>query len=169
MNCRYAIGLSIAALGIALLSPRAIGQQQSLRGQLVGSWYLVASVATLPDGSKQQLYDANPKGINMFGADGRFVVLNTRGDLPRIATSDREKATADEARAIVAGSIGYFGTYTVDEFTKVITYRTEGTTYMNLPAVQRRVITVLTANELRYRNPTATSGGSIEVILKRAE
>ena len=52
MNCRYAIGLSIAALGIALLSPRAIGQQQSLRGQLVGSWYLVASVATLPDGSK---------------------------------------------------------------------------------------------------------------------
>jgi hypothetical protein len=33
---------------------------------------------------------------------------------------------------------------------------------------QRRVISLLTADELKYRNPGATTGGQIEVSFKRA-
>ena len=112
----------------------------------------------------------NPRGVNVFTPDGRYVVLFTRDNLPKIAGGDRAKATADEATAIVGGSIGYFGSYTVDEANKTIVYRLEGSTFPNqMGTDQRRVITLLTADELKYRNPGATSGGVIEVSFKRAK
>jgi hypothetical protein len=170
MNLRHFLGpLVTAALVLALMSNGAVGQQKSIKDQLVGSWYLVTNQQTLPDGTKRSIYGTNPKGINIFTPDGRFVVLFTRGDLPKIAGTDRAKATADEAKAIVAGSIGYFGTYTVDETAKIITYRTEGTTLANQSVEQKRIITVLTAKELSYRNPAATTGAQVDVVLRRAE
>jgi hypothetical protein len=92
-----------------------------------------------------------------------------RDDLPKIAAGDRAKATGDEARAVVGGSIGYFGTYTVDEGNKTIVYRIMGSTFPNqLGVEQKRVISLLTADELKYVNPGATTGGKIEVSFKRA-
>jgi len=164
--------LSITAMmvsALALSASSAVGQQKSLKDQLAGSWILVSQESTRPDGSKVQGYGSDPKGINIFSPDGRFAVIFTRPDLPKLASPDRSKATPEEAKAIVAGSIGYFGTYTVDEAAKTITYRVEGTTFRNQPVEQKRLITALTADELRYRNPAPTAGGQIEVVLKRAK
>jgi Lipocalin-like domain len=158
-----------AVLGLALLPQGAVGQK-SIKDQILGTWVIVSLTQTMKDGSTRHPLGMNPMGVNVFTPDGRYVVLFTRDNLPKLAGGDRGKATADEATAIVGGSIGYFGSYTVDEPNKTIVYRLEGTTFPNqMGTDQRRVITLLTADELKYGNPGATSGGAIEVSFKRAK
>jgi hypothetical protein len=78
--------------------------------------------------------------------------------------------TAEEAQAITKGSIGYFGTYTIDEEDKTLSLHLEGTSLVNqLGIEQKRVITSIGAEELKYRNPTAVGGGQLEVVWKRAK
>jgi hypothetical protein len=159
---------ALAAFGLAFLPGSAAAQQKTLKEQLVGVWNLAAQDRTAPDGTKVHTYGANPKGIAYYGADGRFFVLFARGDLPKIAANDRAKATPEEAKALVGGTIAYSGTYTVDEPSKTITLRLEVTTFPNQSPNQRRIVTSLTANELKFTNPTAADGSRIEVTLKRA-
>ena len=170
MGWRHRVGpATVVLLGLALLPGNAVSQSKSLKEQLVGSWYLVTQIQERPDGSKQEFYGANPKGINIFSADGRFAVIFTRSDLPKLTGGDRRTATPEEARAILMGTIAYFGTYEVDEAKRTILYRSEGTTFPNQGPTATRLITVLNAEELRYRNPKVTSGGQLEVVLRRAK
>jgi len=170
MNWRPVLGLCIvAAMGLALPTSSAVSQQKSLKEQLVGTWIPVAWDQQLPDGSKLQRFGANPKGVNVFDANGRFFVMFARADLPRIASNNPMKTTSEEAQTITAGTIAYYGTYTVDEANKTIAMKVETSTLPNqLGLDQKRVILALTADELRYTNPTPLAGGTITVSLKRA-
>jgi hypothetical protein len=161
---------AIAALGLALLPSNAVSQQKSLKDQLVGTWTVVSWEQTRNDGSKFERFGANPKGVNIFDANGRFFVMFARPDLPKIASSNPSTPTPEEAKAIVGGTIGYFGTYTVDEANKTITLHIEASSFPNqLGSDQKRTISVLTADELKYSNPVAMSGGKIDVAMKRAK
>jgi hypothetical protein len=170
MNLPHVLRLcAIAAVGLASNSQGAVAQT-AIKDQLVGTWNLITQEQTFSDGSKRLAFGPDSKGVNIYTADGRFFVLFVRNGLPNIAARDRTKATAEEAKAIVAGSIGYFGSYTVDEASKMIVYRVEGATLVNMLGVeQRRVSVVLTGEELRYRNPGPSTGGQIEVALRRAK
>jgi hypothetical protein len=53
--------------------------------------------------------------------------------------------------------------------TKTIIMRVEATTFPNLATDQTRVITSLTANELRFINPAAADGSKIEGRLTRVQ
>ena len=64
-----------------------------------------------------------------------------RGDLPKIASNSRAQATADENKAIVQGSIGQFGTYSVRD--KVITLKVAASTYPNYDGTGRSGISRL--------------------------
>jgi Lipocalin-like domain len=171
MNRRNIVSLSaVAALGLVLLPGSAQSQQKSLKDQLVGTWTLASWERTNPDGSKVHAFGTNPKGINMFSADGRFALIYMRSELPKLASNDRLQSTPQEAKSIVDGSIAYYGTYSVDEASKTITLNIESTTFPNqLGRPQKRVINSLTADELKYSNPTATAGGQIEITMKRAK
>jgi len=171
MNRRNMFSLSvITALGLALLPGSAVSQQKSLKDQLVGIWTLASWERVNPDGSKLQGFGANPKGISVFDASGRFALIINRADLPKLASNDRAKGTADENKAVVQGSIAYFGTYSVDEAAKTINLKLESSSFANQlgMATHKRVITSLTADELKYANPTATAGGQIHQVWKRA-
>ncbi len=65
--------------------------------------------------------------------------------------------------------IGYYGTYTLDEASKVITMRIEASSFPNqLGIEQKRTITSLTPTELKYINTTVVgNAGQISVTLKR--
>jgi hypothetical protein len=171
MDWRHIMGLcTTAALALAVLPYDTVAQQRSPRDLLVGTWNITAQTQTRPDGSVTHPAGTNPKGVNVFTADGNFVILFMKDNLPKLAEANRAKATADEARAIVGGSIGYFGTYTFDEETKTISYVIKGTTFPNqLGVTQKRVVTLLTTDELKYTNPGAASGGRIEVSFTRAK
>lgn len=171
MNGRGAFRLLAAvALVLTVLPTGVVGQNKSLKDQLVGTWTLVSWDQTLPDGSKVDSFGPNPKGINIFDANGHFILMIARSDLPKIASSDRTKATPEEAKAILGGSIAYFGTYTVNEAEKTAVLRLDSTTFPNqLGTEQKRVIKSITADEMTYNNPVATSGGQILLSWKRAK
>ena len=98
--------------------------------------------------------------------------MYARPDLPKIASNDPMKPTPEEANAIMLGSIAYFGTYTVDEGSKTISFRIESTTLPNQLGVnQIRKITSLTADELSYTNntPVAEPAHHIDTAFKRAK
>lgn len=76
----------------------------------------------------------------------------------------------EENKGIVEGSIAYFGTYSINEADKVMTLKLAGTTYSNLlgGGDQKRIITSLTPDELKFTNPRNPSGATLEVGWKRA-
>jgi hypothetical protein len=93
MNRRNIFTLSaITALG--LVSGSAVAQQGTLKQQLVGSWTLVSDETTVPNGRKQLPWGANPKGILIFDAGGRFANVFGKPDRPKLKSGPR---AADDA------------------------------------------------------------------------
>jgi hypothetical protein len=97
--------------------------------------------------------------------------MQARADLPKLESSNRATATPEEAKAVVAGSIAYFGKYSVDDTGKVVSIDIEGSTFANQigsTVDNKRIITSLTANELKLTNPGSASGLKLELVFKRA-
>jgi hypothetical protein len=168
MNRRIILSLS-ALTAFTLLPGSAVSQQKSLKEQLVGTWTLVSWEQQRPDGSKFQRFGTNPKGVNIFDANGRFAVIFLHPDLPKIASSDPSTPTPDEQKALVGRSIAYYGTYTVDEGAKTITLNVEASTFPNqVGGDNRRTVMALTGDELKYQNTRPLTGGQINTGYKRA-
>jgi hypothetical protein len=110
MNRRYIIGFSaITALGLAMVSSNAMAQQKSLKEQLAGIWTLVSSETAAPNGTKQQPMGANPKGILMLDAGGRYAAIMTRADRPKFKSRNRSEITTEEFAAAAKGTIAQYG------------------------------------------------------------
>lgn len=171
MNRRTARTLSLTTaiwLGFPLPSGNAVAPQKSLKEQLVGTWTYVSSTAKLPDGSP--LWGANPKSLLIFTDNGRFSWHVFRSDRPKFASNDRRQGTPDENKATIQGSLAYFGTYSVNEEDKTLISRIEGSTFPNSEGEQqKRVITRVTTDELRYINPVTTLGARAEAVWKRVK
>jgi hypothetical protein len=160
----------IAAVALALLGGEAAGQQdKALRDQLVGTWQFVVAEVTAPDGKKSFPFGETPKGILIFTREGHFAQIHVASDVPRIASNNRLTGTADEYAGIMRGSLSVFGTFTVDEDKKTVTYNIVSSTFPNWEgASQTRVIDALTAEEFRNTNPSVVGGrGSASNLYRR--
>src|SRR2546430_2086933 len=119
-------GSAMTALALATLQKGAVAQQQQpprppqqqppqppkpWKELIVGSWTLLVDDGIQPDGTKVPRYGPNPKGLLMFGADGRYSLQIMRDIRPKFAANDRLKGTADEMKAAYQGMISHFGTY----------------------------------------------------------
>src|SRR5215467_5353510 len=144
------------------LSQQRRAQVMSLKDQLVGTWIYVSSTARRDDGSN--VPRPSLQGAVTYTADGRFHFITTRTDAPKYASSDPARPSPDEAMAIASGSIAYTGTYTVDEATKTIHADIETSTFPNLLGApnQRRIVTSMTADEMKLTNPRTPAGVTLE-------
>lgn len=144
MNRRDLFSISaVTALAFALLPSTAVGQQNSLKDQLVGTWTLVST-------DNAQNFGANPKGMLVFDGNGRYPLGFMRPELPKFAASAADKGTSEENKAVMQAMVAHFGTYTVNEADKTITSRAEGSWVPNLGGTEaKRTITSLTADELK--------------------
>src|SRR5581483_6439854 len=142
------------------LSGASFAQQKSIKDQIVGAWTLVSVTSEADDGKKGEPFGPFPKGIIIFSNDGHFSLFQSRAEIPRIAANDRAKATPEEAQGIVASSIAYYGTYAIDENTKVMSVNLAASTYANVAAIpnQRRTIALLTSDALKFDNPRTPNG-----------
>ena len=68
------------------------------------------------------------KGLVIFTDNGRMSVQYIT-DYPKIASKDRMKTTPAEEKAVAHGVLSYFGTYTVNEADKTISYRIERSSF----------------------------------------
>jgi len=78
-------------LAVSLSSSDSLAQQKTLKEQLVGTWTLVSSDQVRLDGSKLKQFGVNPKGIDVFGADGHFFPMVASPGFIVIASSNNTK------------------------------------------------------------------------------
>ena len=105
----------------------------------------------------------------MADANGRFSITVVRSDLLKFASNNRMSGTPDENTAIVQGGIAYFGTYSIDEATHVLTVNIEGSTFTNFTDGKQTRILSFEGDEVTYFNPTPSMGGSAKVTYRRAK
>ena len=162
----------IVAATLALaLSPGPAAAQQSLRDQLVGTWTFVVAEITAADGKKSFPFGETPKGLLVFTPDGHFAQIHIASDVPRIASNNRLNGTAEEYATIMRRSLSMFGTYTVDEAKRTVTFAIVSSTYPNAQGQsQVRTIDKLTGDEFVNSNPDVAGGrGSAINVYKRVK
>jgi hypothetical protein len=171
MDRRGILSISaMTALGFAFLSGSAVSQQKPLKDQIVGTWALVSNDNVAPDGTKRQIFGPNPKGILIFGADGRYAQIFVRPGRPNFKANNRLQGTPEEIKAAYEGALVHFGTWSVTEADKNIIVRTEGALFPNQEGTQgQRTIVTLTADELKLANPASGAGGTTEAVFRRAK
>ena len=163
----------IGIVGTLLLSGASQGWAQQTaaisKNQLVGTWTLVSWESVTKDGAKEPTMEGtNLKGLLIFDAN-RFS-LQVISEYPKLASRDRMKTTPEENKAVAHGVLSLFGTYSVSEADRVLTFRVERSSFPNQNGEDlKRVITSLTADELIYTTPARLAGGSNTFAWKRAK
>jgi hypothetical protein len=156
-------GMRVSAVILAVLlgAGAAVAQPaKSMREQIVGTWDFVIAEITAANGTKTLPFGDKPKGQLIFTADGHFSQVHVSSGLPRIASNNRLAGTDADNRAIVHGTLALFGTYTVDEAKKTLTFNITASTYPNQEGTsQTRTIDRLTETEFRNTNPAASRDG----------
>jgi hypothetical protein len=147
MNRRSVLSISATmVLGLALLWGSATGQQKSLKEQIIGTWLFVSVYDQYEDGKKAHTFGTNPKGQWIFGSDGRFSEILVGEPVPDLKTKDPRRPDA----FIVA----WYGTYTVNETDKTVTWRAEGGGYSpRIGSESKLFITTISGDTLNYIGP----------------
>jgi hypothetical protein len=112
--------MAFLCLGIALLPSDALGQQKTLKEQIVGTWILESVYDQTADGVKHNPWGDGVKGQAIYTSDGHFSWF--------IMSANRPKADTDP-RQPVGPIIAYWGTYTINEEAKTITDKIERCTF----------------------------------------
>ena len=154
--------------GLALTTSSAVVHQESLKEQMLGTWTAVAVHNVLEDGSEVQSYGSNPSGVLMLNAQGHFSLILIRSDLPKFASNNRDAGTPEENKSVVQGSLANYGTYALNEGERTLVLRIKNSTFPNWRGTeQTRLIVDVSSDELKWRNPAASNGGTAQLIWKR--
>ena len=119
---------------------------------------------------KLEPFGSNPKGMVVYDSNGRFILVLQRAKLPKFASNNRMTGTPEENRAIVQGSIAYFGRYSIDESNRKINLRYDGSTYPNWDGEDQTRLIELSGDELKIISPvSAVGGGTVNLVLRRVK
>jgi hypothetical protein len=149
----------------ALASSGALGQSGNAPANpFVGTW----KVVSILDGDNAPVFGPNSRGMMILAPDGHYTTVQTRADLPRFVSNNRQTGTADENQAIVRGSLATFGRYSVDPAAGVLTMTVEGSTWPAWVGDEQKRKFTLQGDELRWQ--TITSGRPPgQVVWKRVK
>jgi Lipocalin-like domain len=166
MNRRSTFTLSVlAALGLALLPGSIVAQQGTLKQQLIGTWTIVSYETTGADGTKQQL--ANPKGILMFDAGGRYANVIGRGDRPKFKTAS-QPTTEELAAATDDFFAANAGTWSVSEADKTLTQRFDAALRPNAEGTDIKSSVSLVGDELKLTTVFPVFAVRVDTVYRRA-
>jgi lipocalin-like protein len=105
----------------------------------------------------------------MFDANGRYSIILIAAGLPKFVSGIRSGGTADENKAVVAGSLAHFGTYVVDEADKSFTLQIDRATFPNWDGKNSKRSFVIIGDELRFTEAHASAGGAATTTFERAK
>jgi len=136
---RFCLGI-IIAIGLTL---PAFGQG-TLKEQLVGAWALVSCDTRVP-------WCTNPNGIHILDASGHYATINASRGRPKFSepAKPREAYSAEEYKAAAVALQTQFGTWSVNEVDKTITYHVDGALFPNVEGVDAKVPVSLSGDELK--------------------
>ena len=163
------IAILVIAATMAAIVPSMGALAQSAK-DFVGTWTFVSAI-TERDGQKSDTFGPNAKGMLMFDAKGHYTITFLAANLPKFTSNNRAAGTAEENKAVVAGSLAHFGAYSVDETGKSFTFRIEKATYPNWDGTEQKRSFVMTGDELKYTTPpgAGSAGGTATVTWMRAK
>ena len=168
MNLRVIfVACIIAAFGSSTITFDALGQKQSLKEQLVGTWTLLSWEQKKSDGTKLERYGTSPKGIAFFDAGGQYIITVMRSDRAKYTSNALWQGTPEENKETADGTITYFGTYSVGEADSSIAIHVEGSSFPNWNATNQKRFVAIAGQQLTLtvRPP---GGDVVDVIWKRA-
>lgn len=115
-------------------------------------------------------YGENARGRLVLGADGRYSLIAGRTTLPKFAANSRVKGTPEENKAVIDGSIAHFGTYTIDDGGKAITFNIQMSTFPNWDGTSAKRALKVAGDQLTYTVTAPSAGGPPnDVIWKRVK
>ncbi|MGY3341419.1 hypothetical protein ACVWZ4_007380 [Bradyrhizobium sp. USDA 4472] len=161
--------MMVVVLGMIATTDNALSQQKTLTEQLLGAWDLVSFNSVHADGSRLTVFGDDPNGIAFFDGTGHYIITVMRSDRAKFAANDRTKGTADEYKATAQGTITYFGTYTVSEPDRALNIHVVGSSFPNWNGTDQKRTFAVSTDELRLTNAVASTGGTTEVVWKRAK
>jgi Lipocalin-like domain len=144
--------------------------KKSPKDTLVGTWVQVSLDTVSADGTRRPLYGENAKGMIIYTSNGYFSLVQASVDLPKLKSGLPAKATPEEAKAVIANSIAYFGKYSLDEASMVLSLDIQASTFANLTGnpLEKRNVTSLTDIELKFNRPFVKDV-MLETVFTRAE
>jgi hypothetical protein len=160
--------LTIAAAMLSAWSAHAQPASQP-SNEIVGTWRMIS--ARLFDNGRETLpYGPRPAGMLVFTPDMHFVEVLTDPSVPRFASDQRGRGTDAENRRAMAGSIGFFGTYSVDDKGRFSGNRVEGSTFSNWVGGVRttRELTMVVEGDRLFETFTRPDGGRLRAEFRRA-
>jgi Lipocalin-like domain len=159
-----------ALLGI-IFAATALGATEAAAQtarEIEGTWKLATARVT-SEAKTRDIFGPHPAGIMVFGAGGRFVQVIIAADLPKFASKGRETGTAEENKAVVQGSIAYFGTYSVGSG-GIVDLHVESSTFPNMTGSDQKRSIKLSGDEMIWGNATpAVGSGVAEQVWRRAK
>jgi len=162
-------GIFLIAFVVVGVFLSTVSYAQSLKEQVVGTWTAVSQYVD-QNGKKLEPFGSNPKGMVVYDANGRFVLVLQRAMLPKFASNNRMTGTAEENKAIVQGSIAYFGQYSIDEKEHKINLHYDGSTYPNWDGDDQTRLIAVSGDELQIISPiSAVGGGIVHLVLRRVK
>jgi len=171
--------IALTALSVCLLFVLQVWSQRTTAEQtskpqgasvpsLVGTWTLAAETAHHGDKTTQPL-GPNPQGLMMFDSAGRFMMIIARPDIPKFAVNKRDAGTPEENKAVLAGMLGFFGTYSVNEADQVLIIRPEAGTFPNWNGADQKRFLMFKGDQMIWTNRTPAIGAAVvEVVWKRS-
>jgi hypothetical protein len=107
------------------------------------------TIENLDGTPKPNRFGENPKGIAIFGQNGRYAIILLRADLPKIASNNPLTGTPLENQVIVHGSTAYFGTWSVDDATSTMVTHVDAATYPNWDGLDQKRQVSIKGNMMR--------------------
>lgn len=161
--------LLLFALSLVAFPASAFFQSTVQPNPLVGTWTLTAADKILPNGQQVRDYGADPQGLAIFTADGRYILEIFRSDRARFASGDRTKGTPDEYRDAVLGNSCHFGHYTIDPAKNTISFHIEHASYPNWDNTTRTSPFKLQGDRLTWTLPPRPDGSIPVSIFKHVQ
>jgi hypothetical protein len=121
------LSLSVLAAGLIFVTPFAEAQSPN---KVLGTWRMISAQLD-PEGRNVPAYGPKPESLLVFTEDMRVIEVLTDSTVPKFAAKARGQGTPEENQAAMTGSIGWFGTYTVDENGELSGDIVEGSTFPN--------------------------------------
>ena len=143
---------------------------QSLKQQLVGSWILVSSDTTPATGAKRQDFGANPKGILILDAGGRYALVVGQPNRPKFKDTNNLRLGATEAEFAAASRAfaANFGSWSVNEADKTLIRKYEIALIPNNDNQETKTSVSLSGDELKLVT-TSPAGVRSDTVYRRAK
>ena len=139
----------LAAVAVGLAFAASAAQAQSMKS--VAGTYSVTKVEAFGEGARGQM---------ILTPNGYYSIVITRAKMAPIAAGARNKGTDAENKAVIDGSIGHFGKYTIDDGGKSITFHVEHSSFPNWDGKPQKRALKVSGDTLTYTVATPSNGGA---------